>query len=155
MSGPDLDDIDHAILDALREDARHNSNAAISDRVDLSASSVGKRIARLEESGVLRGYAPSVDYERAGFDLNVLFVCTAPIADRERLAERCLELDGVVTVRELMSGTENLHVQAVAGSSDEITQIAHRFDEMGLVVTDEILLRREYACENPEFERAE
>ena len=152
MSAPTLDEIDRAILHALQEDARQNTNAAISERVSVSASTVGKRITRMEEEGMIKGYQPTVDYEKAGFPIQMLFVCTAAIAEREGLIEETLGLDGVVNVRELMTGEHNVHILVVGSSKEDITQIAHELDEIGYTVTDEILLREEYDQPSIRFE---
>mgnify|MGYP000365613676 CR=1 FL=1 len=143
MVSPPLDAVDRDILRALQEDARHNTNAAISAQVDVSASTVGKRIAALEDSGVIEGYHTVIDYEEAGFPLHVLFVCTTPITEREPLVERILELEGVVNVRELMTGAGNVHVLVTGASNDDVTRIARRLSELGLDVGDEILVRAE------------
>ncbi len=144
MGRSSLDEIDRAILHALQEDARHNTNAAISERVSVSASTVGKRIANLEERGLIKGYQPNLNYEEAGFPLQVLFICTAPISERESLIKETLGIEGVANVRELMTGEENVHIQVIGASNDDITRIAHVLDSMGYQVTDEILLRNEY-----------
>lgn len=73
MTDSGLDDIDRTILRVLQEDARHNTNAAISDRLDVTASTVSKRPGRLESDGIIRGYYSDIDYERAGYPL-VLFI---------------------------------------------------------------------------------
>ena len=93
MSRSKLDEVDRAILHALQEDARNNTNAAISESVSVSASTVGKRIARLEDRGVIKAHRSEIDYEKAGFPMQVLFVCTASIAEREDLIERTLDVD--------------------------------------------------------------
>lgn len=144
MSGPRLDEIDRTILHALQEDARKNTNAAISERVSVSASTVGKRIARMEDEGIIKGYRSEIDYEEAGLPLHVLFICTVSIADREALIKETLHLEGVVNIRELMTGQDNVHIQVVGSSNDDITQIAHALDDMGYAIADEILLRAEY-----------
>lgn len=153
MVGQSLDEVDRAILRALQEDARNNTNAAISERVSVSPSTVGKRISRLEDRGIIRGYRSEIDYEEAGFPLRVLFVCTAKIAEREALIERTLDLEGVVNVRELMTGQENVHIQVVGISNDDITRIAHTLDTMGYTVTDEILMRTEHDKPSVHFGR--
>lgn len=144
MGNRGVDEIDRAILHALQEDARHNTNAAISERVGVSASTVSKRIARLEEVGIVKGYRPELDYEQAGMPIRVLFVCTAPIGIREGLVEETLGVEGVVSIRELMTGTENVHIEVVGTSNDDITRIARTLVDVGYTVTDEILVRSEY-----------
>lgn len=54
------DAVDHAILEILIADARA-SNAEIARQVGLSAPSVGERIRRLEEAGIITGYAAQLD----------------------------------------------------------------------------------------------
>jgi len=152
MDDPGLDEIDRIILHALQEDARHNTNAAISERVSVSASTVGKRIARLEEQGIIKGHRSEVDYEAAGFPFQVLFICTASIADRADLIDRTLELDGVTNVRELMTGQDNVHIQAVGASNDDITRIAYELDDLGYTVSNEIMMRAEYNRPSVHFE---
>lgn len=144
MKPSDLDDIDRAILHLLQEDARHKTNAKISEHLDVSASTVGKRLGELEDTGVIKGYRPEIDYEQAGFPLHVLFICTAPIAEREALIEQTLGVDGVLNIRELMTGHENVHILVIGSSNDDITRIAQTLDKLGFSVSDEILLRTEY-----------
>lgn len=138
-----VDDVDLAILKALQDDARNNTNAAISEALGIAPSTVGKRIRRLEATGVIRDYVPVLAYDLTGFPLEMLFVCTAPIADRPDLAEAALALDGVVEVRELMTGEGNLHVRTVVASVDDVTGVAAALDDLGVRVVDEILVRSE------------
>lgn len=152
MSGWTLDEIDRAILHALQEDARNNTNAAISERVSVSASTVGKRISQLEDQGIIKSHRTEIDYEKAGFPLHVLFLCTAGITERETLIKRTRDLKGVINIRELMTGQENVHIQVVGSSNDDITEIAHKLDDMGYTVTDEILMRAEYHQPSVHFE---
>jgi len=58
--GAALDQIDMAILTLLREDARRTVTD-IATRVNLSLAPVKRRIDRLEQSGVIRGYTVLVD----------------------------------------------------------------------------------------------
>jgi DNA-binding Lrp family transcriptional regulator len=57
-----MDDIDHQIIASLREDAR-TSYRQIGATVGLSAPAVKRRVDRLEEEGVIRGYTALVDPE--------------------------------------------------------------------------------------------
>lgn len=58
-----LDDIDHTILELLRQDARRTV-ADISARVKLSAAPVKRRIQRLERLGIILGYTLVVDEDK-------------------------------------------------------------------------------------------
>ncbi|MCD4523706.1 Lrp/AsnC family transcriptional regulator [Nocardioides sp. cx-173] len=60
-----VDEVDRAILDLLRRDAR-TTVAEIARTVRLSPAPVARRIARLEQSGVIRGYRAIIDDKRGG-----------------------------------------------------------------------------------------
>jgi transcriptional regulator, AsnC family len=137
----DVDEIDRAIVHALQADARNLSSEEIAERVGIAGSTVRKRIGKLETAGVIKGYSAEVDYQRSGYPLRMLLFCTASIPERGGLVEDVLAVDGVVSVQELVTGDENLLVTAVGESDDDITPIAQTLLEMGLTVTDEVLVR--------------
>ena len=136
-----LDDLDRTILHSLQADARRTSSQDIADEAGVSASTVRNRISRLEDRGIITGYHADVDYERAGYQLYTLIVCTAPVPRREELAADALDVPGVVRVEEVMTGAENVHVFAVGRDSDDLSRIGRDLDDLGLEVADEDILR--------------
>ena len=66
-----LDDADAAILRELGADARI-ARAELARRVGLSAPSVGERVRRLEDAGVIVGYHARIDPRRLGYALAIL-----------------------------------------------------------------------------------
>ena len=139
-----LDDVDRAILQLLQRDARNLTAVDIAERVGVSDGTVRNRIENLEERDIIEGYAPMIDYERAGYQLQIRIMCTAPIVDREDLAQRALQVEGVVEVHEIMTGRLNVEVKAVAPEHDHLTRVAKALDEMGLEVESEELIRHHY-----------
>ena len=133
----DLDDVDRGILHALQGNAREVTAAEMADMVGTSASTVRNRIDYLEE-GVIRGYHPELDYEKAGFDLHLFVVCRAPTAKRTELAKKALELPGVINVREMTTGSHNIHIELVAVDSDAADETRagiENLDELEIVST--------------------
>jgi DNA-binding Lrp family transcriptional regulator len=141
MRDPAIDDVDRAILYALQDDARNASSGDIAERTGTSDSTVRKRIQRLEDDGIIKGYGARVDYQRSGYPLRMLLFCTAAIPERGDRVEEILEIDGVVSVQELVTGDRNLLVTAVGESDEDITPVAQELLEMGLTVADEVLVR--------------
>ncbi|MFC7326098.1 Lrp/AsnC family transcriptional regulator [Halorubrum rutilum] len=141
MTGEEIDDVDKAILYALQEDARNMSSGDIAERTSTSDSTVRKRIQRLESDGIIKGYSASVDYQKSGYPLRMLLYCTASIPERGELVPDILDIDGVVSVQELVTGEENLLVTAVGETDSDITPVAQELLDMGLTVADEVLVR--------------
>lgn len=142
--GFELDDIDKGILHWLQDDARHTTAADIAGDVGVTANTVRNRIQRLEDEGVIRGYVPLIDYERTAKSMHMVVECSAPIHERGELAAVALEIDGVVGVRELMTGHRNLRVDIVAEDTDEITTAVSRLQRAGLDIEEEELIKAEY-----------
>jgi len=65
---PQLDDVDRAIVTALREDGRF-SMRALAARLHISRAGAYLRVQRLEEAGVITGYTAQVDPQRYGYGL--------------------------------------------------------------------------------------
>lgn len=142
--GFELDDVDRRILHRLQDDARHTTAADIAGDVGVTANTVRNRIQRLEDEGVIAGYVPLIDYERTEKAMHMVVQCTAPIHERGDRAATALELEGVVAVRELMTGERNLRIDVVAEDTDEITAIVSRLQRAGLEVREEELVKAEY-----------
>ncbi|WP_254545106.1 Lrp/AsnC family transcriptional regulator [Halomarina pelagica] len=144
MKDGNLDDVDREILYRLQRDARHTSSGDIAAGMDVSASTVRNRIQRLEAAGIIRGYHVDIDYEAAGYPLYTKLVCTAPVDEREELVRRALDVPGVVAVREVMTGDENVYINAVGRDHDDLNRIGRELSGLGLRITDEVLIRDEY-----------
>jgi len=67
----ELDEVDIKILRILNGNAR-KSYRDIAKELDLSLTTVSKRIKRLEEDKVILGYAPMLDQEKLGFDITAV-----------------------------------------------------------------------------------
>ncbi|HKK09113.1 MAG TPA: Lrp/AsnC family transcriptional regulator [Gemmatimonadota bacterium] len=65
MAYPDLD---ARLIEALRQDARRTLRE-LAEALEVSTSTVRNHLAELEESGVIQGYRPVIDYGRLGYGL--------------------------------------------------------------------------------------
>ena len=99
-----IDDIDKQILTIIQQDARI-TNAEIARQVGLAASAVLERVRKLEECGIIRGYATELDASQIGFGL------TAFVAVRTK--ECSDEADRI-----LSEIPEVLEVHDIAGDDD-------------------------------------
>lgn len=139
-----LDEIDRGVLYMLQEDARTTTHDEISAAVGVSPSTVRNRIGQLEEAGIIEGYMPQIDYERAGFPLHVQFVCTVSASDRAQRAREALEINGVVSVREMLTGERNLVVEAVATGTHDLGAITEALNELEMTVHTSDIITSSY-----------
>ncbi|MFA9417698.1 winged helix-turn-helix transcriptional regulator [Natrinema sp. HArc-T2] len=138
-----LDEIDRRIINALMDDARNISAPTIAEETNVSPGTIRNRISRLEDHGVLTGYHATVDFERADGRLTNLFMCNAPVSERELIARRTRAISGVINVRELMTGRRNLHVLAVGEDTADLRRIARSLSDLGVEIEDEVLVQNE------------
>ena len=68
MSTLSIDRHDLALLDALQRSGEA-TNAALGETVHLSASQVSRRLQRLQEAGLITGYAALLDPAALGLDV--------------------------------------------------------------------------------------
>jgi Lrp/AsnC family leucine-responsive transcriptional regulator len=108
-----LDRIDLAILEALQDHARMTYQA-LSERVGLSPRPCLERVRRLEQKGVIRGYAALVDPAALGHDI----VALAEISMRDPSGATRQRLE-----RALCAHPFVVEVQVVSGDFDYIARI--------------------------------
>lgn len=139
-----LDRIDRGILHLLQEDARNKTASEMADHVGVSASTVRNRIEILEDEGVIRGYHPEIDYERAEYQLHMVIICHAPVSERAELVDEAMKLEGVVTVREMLTGEANVHIEAIGTNSDNVDRITGGITDLGLEIESVNLVKKRH-----------
>ncbi|KAA9396386.1 Lrp/AsnC family transcriptional regulator [Haloarcula sp. CBA1130] len=146
MRKGELDSVDKHILYYLQQDARSTSSTDIAEKLGLSSSTVRTRLNKLEENGIIRGYHIDIDYDLAGYPLYTKIICTAPVPERDELANEARDIRGVTAVREIMTGERNVYVNAIGKDHDDLNRISTELDALGLRIVDEQLIRDEYVC---------
>jgi len=79
-----MDGTDRRLLAVLQRDGRA-TNAALAARVGLSESACLRRMRRLEETGVIRGYGARIDAGAVGYTVRVLVRITLKSQTDQRL----------------------------------------------------------------------
>ena len=142
MAADGLDEIDYGILRLLQQNARATTPVDMAEQLPVTDTTIRNRIEKLEDEGVIEGYVPIIDYEKAGFPIRIQFSCTAPTEDRAAVADRALELPHIVEVDEMLSARENIQALAVANTTEEVNEVTARLDELPLTIERERLLRK-------------
>ncbi|ELY60557.1 AsnC family transcriptional regulator [Natronococcus amylolyticus DSM 10524] len=151
----EIDAIDEGVLFALQRDARNVTINEIATEVDVSPSTVRNRIDKMENAGVIRGYEPKIDYERAGFPLRLLFVCTSDPSARSSVAKNVLDIVGVVDITEMITSEHNLYIETIATSTSDLIRLTKELNEHGLTVHSSEIITRKYSQPWGHFEPKE
>ncbi len=120
-----MDDTDLAILDALQENAR-TANADIARRLGMAPSAIHQRLKKLEESGVIRGYAAQLDPVALERGL-LAFVY---VKSRERLADASVgnalaDMPEVLEVHDI-AGEDCYLLKVRVADTDALHELLHR-----------------------------
>ena len=112
-----FDEIDIAILNIMQENAK-TSNAEIARRIGMAPSGVLERIRKLEERGIIRGYAPQLNAKALGHGLLAfVFVKTDEMAGQHAIALKLSQLPEVQEVHHVAG--EDCYVMKVRTADTE------------------------------------
>lgn len=113
MSEIGIDRYDLQLLSALQRDG-HATNAELGEKANLSASQISRRIQRLEEAGVISGYAALLDPPALGLGVTAYAQVNLERHDKTRPAE---------FERQVAALPEVLECFAVTGEADYLLRI--------------------------------
>lgn len=122
-----LDEIDRRILRALQLEGRLPM-VALAERVGLSATPCARRLARLEESGVIARYAAILDPARIGLGLQafVLVSLASHAEDTVAAFQRALSARPEVLAAYAVSGEMDYLLHVVAADMEAFADFAMR-----------------------------
>ncbi|MCX5529758.1 Lrp/AsnC family transcriptional regulator [Streptomyces sp. NBC_00006] len=124
-----MDDTDRGILRELAVDARA-SLEHLARASGLAASSVKRRIARLEETGVIRGYTVRVDQRQLGLGVQALIgLYVAPSTSRAELTDSLNEQEEIVRAW-TTAGNADAQVLVQVRDTDHLEQVILRLQQM-------------------------
>ncbi len=114
-----IDDTDKDILRILRDNGRM-SFTEIGNKLGISRVAIKKRVVKLEESGIIRGYKAIIYREDS---VKMLMEITTVDDNFEDLLEY-LNRTGYVTELYIMTGQNRIHATAVAPDVSELKYLA-------------------------------
>ena len=119
-----LDEIDNQIINLLIADARL-TYSEIGEKVGISRVAVKKRVAALEEQGIIKGYHADVNPMEAPKMMTFVAVIKTRADSYDLISDALEQEDCVVTLCK-MSGDNILHAICVADSMADMNNFAWR-----------------------------
>ncbi|GAB7529524.1 Lrp/AsnC family transcriptional regulator [Pseudomonas sp. 3A(2025)] len=125
MTDSTLDRMDARIVAVLRKDGRI-SHQQLSTQVGLSPSQCLRRVKRLEDEGIIRGYTAIIDESKLGNDVSAWILVTLDKAARPGARERVavlLQNRPWVRVATGVTGDVDFMIRVVAPRMADFTRI--------------------------------
>lgn len=115
-----IDHLDREILRALEEDSRI-SLVQLSERIGLSATPCKRRLARLQDSGLISKYSVEIDRKSAGFGVTAFVSVELERQDSDSVNEfqRKVALFEEVVTGTLMTGAHDFLLEVAVESLEE------------------------------------
>lgn len=126
-----MDKIDAKLIQAVQDDGRQTL-AQLAERCATSASSVARRMKRLEEAGVITGYAATVSPKGLGYKQDIFVEVT--LKGQDGASMNAFE-EAIAQVRQvlscwLMSGEFDYLVRVVARDASDYEQLHRRLSQL-------------------------
>ncbi|MDC7335559.1 Lrp/AsnC family transcriptional regulator [Streptomyces lydicus] len=133
MTGYSPDATDWRILDVLQHNGRAGY-AELARAVNMSASAVTERVRRLEEAGVISGYAAVVDPERVGLPVLAFVRLRYPNGNYKPFHD-LLETTPEILEAHHVTGDDCFVIKVAARSMRHLEEVSGRIGALGSVTT--------------------
>jgi Lrp/AsnC family leucine-responsive transcriptional regulator len=132
-----MDRYDKSLVAALIENGRA-SFAELARRVNLSAPAVAERVAKLEASGVIRGYHASVDLPKLGLPIECVIELRIADSSSARTITALEKIPQLVHCQRI-TGDACVLMKAAVGSMEELESLLDTLSQYGASKTSMIL----------------
>ncbi|MFG2137685.1 Lrp/AsnC family transcriptional regulator [Streptomyces sp. NPDC048650] len=133
MTGYSPDATDWRILDVLQRNGRAGY-AELARAVNMSASAVTERVRRLEEAGVISGYAAVIEPERIGLPVLAFVRLSCPNGNYKPFHD-LLENTPEILEAHHVTGDDCFVIKVTARSMRHLEEVSGRIGGLGTVTT--------------------
>lgn len=142
MPAPDLDRLDIAILEALQDNAR-TPLSEIGRRIGLSQPAISERVKRLEERGIIAGYAARLDPAALGLGMMAIIRVKTTHEHIQPALRAFAQMPPVIEVHRL-TAEDCFLLKVLVPSPGQLESIVDTIARFGAVTTS-LVLRSEPA----------
>ncbi|NAS11181.1 Lrp/AsnC family transcriptional regulator [Poritiphilus flavus] len=132
-----IDELNWAILQLLQENSRE-SFASIGRKVGLTPPAVAERVKKMEDLGILTGYAANVSYNKSGYQLKAIITLKAFMGKLKPFLEMVKSLSEVTNCYRI-TGEVNIVMEVVLKDQAHLETFIDKLIQYGETTTHIIL----------------
>ncbi|MEN0047436.1 MAG: Lrp/AsnC family transcriptional regulator [Bacteroidota bacterium] len=132
-----IDNIDRKILNQLEQDGRI-SYAALAKEVGLTSTSVGQRVQRMVEDGVILGFGAHLDKEKLGISIQALVSLKLNFARIESF-HKVLKTYDEIEYCYRVTGEDCMIMKVNLSNNKHLLEFINRISIYGLTTTNVII----------------
>ncbi|RJT07145.1 HTH-type transcriptional regulator Lrp [Halococcus sp. IIIV-5B] len=125
------ENLDTELINALIDDGRA-SLRSLSEELDVSVTTVSNHLSNLEETGVIKGYSPEVDYGALGYDVTAVIQLNVDGSTLDEVVESLREHVQITTIYETTGDYDVVMVGKFKDTDETNDQIKTLLNESGI-----------------------
>ena len=129
------ENLDTELVNALLGDGRA-SLRSLSEELDVSVTTVSNHLNDLEETGVIEGYAPIVDYDALGYDVTAVIQLNVEGSALPEISDRLREHEQMLSVYEVTGEYDVVAIGKFSDTDDMNDEIKALLDDPGILETN-------------------
>ena len=125
------ENLDTDLINELLGDGRA-SLRSLAETLDVSVTTVSNHLQDLEETGVIRGYSPTIDYDALGYDVTAIMQLTVDGSALSDVTESLREHHQILSVYEVTGGFDVIAIGKFRDTEDMNDQIKSLLNDSGI-----------------------
>jgi DNA-binding Lrp family transcriptional regulator len=125
------ENLDTDLINELLGDGR-TSLRSLAETLDVSVTTVSNHLQDLEETGVIRGYSPTIDYDTLGYDVTAIMQLTVDGSALSDMTENLRDHRQILSVYEVTGGFDVIAIGKFRDTEDMNDQIKRLLSESGI-----------------------
>ena len=144
------ENLDARLINALLGDGRA-SLRSLGEELDVSVTTVSNHLQDLEESGVIDGYTPRVNYDELGYDVTAVIQLKVEGDALPEITDRLREVRGMVSVYEVTGDYDVIGVGKFRDTDEMNDRIKHLLSDVDVRETNTSVVL-DTVVENAQFQ---
>ncbi|ELY95152.1 transcriptional regulator, AsnC family protein [Natrialba hulunbeirensis JCM 10989] len=145
------ENLDQDLVNELLKDGR-SSLRSLAEELDVSVTTISNHLSDLEEEGVIRGYTPIINYDKAGYDVTAIMQIKAEGHALQEITETLRDHEQMISVYEVTGDYDIIAIDKFKDTDDMNNEIKQLITDPGINQSNTSIVLNAVS-ENEQFEQ--